>query len=40
MTVQDYPLMQAIFLMITISVLIANLLVDILYGILDPTTRR
>ena len=39
-TGQDYPLMQAIFLMITISVLVANLLVDILYGILDPRTRR
>ncbi len=39
-TNQDYPLMQALFLMITVSVLVANLLVDILYGILDPRTRR
>ncbi|MFT2816856.1 ABC transporter permease [Leifsonia sp. A12D58] len=37
---QDYPLMQALFLMITVSVLIANFLVDILYGVLDPRTRR
>lgn len=37
---QDYPLMQALFLIITISVLIANFIVDILYGILDPRTRR
>ncbi|MCG7310257.1 ABC transporter permease [Brachybacterium sp. ACRRE] len=37
---QDYPLMQALFLMITVSVLVANLLVDILYGALDPRTRR
>ncbi len=37
---QDYPLMQALFLIITISVLVANFLVDILYGILDPRTRR
>ncbi|MDN5685130.1 MAG: ABC transporter permease [Brachybacterium sp.] len=37
---QDYPLMQAVFLMITVSVLVANLLVDILYGVLDPRTRR
>ncbi|WP_152352510.1 ABC transporter permease [Brachybacterium subflavum] len=37
---QDYPLMQALFLMITVSVLVANLLVDILYGVLDPRTRR
>ncbi|POH57857.1 ABC transporter permease [Arthrobacter glacialis] len=37
---QDYPLMQALFLMITVSVLIANFLVDIMYGVLDPRTRR
>ncbi|HSP76807.1 MAG TPA: ABC transporter permease [Cryobacterium sp.] len=37
---QDFPLMQALFLIITISVLLANFIVDILYGILDPRTRR
>jgi len=39
-TNQDFPLMQALFLMITISVLLANFFVDILYGLLDPRTRR
>ncbi|TFD47721.1 ABC transporter permease [Cryobacterium frigoriphilum] len=39
-TNQDFPLMQALFLIITISVLLANFIVDILYGILDPRTRR
>jgi len=39
-TNQDYPLMQALFLIITISVLLANFIVDIMYGILDPRTRR
>ncbi|MFT8704848.1 ABC transporter permease [Bifidobacterium aquikefiricola] len=39
-TNQDYPLMQALFLMITVSVLVANFVVDILYGVLDPRTRR
>lgn len=39
-TGQDYPLMQALFLMITVSVLVANFLVDLLYGVLDPRTRR
>ncbi|HAM27897.1 MAG TPA: peptide ABC transporter permease [Microbacteriaceae bacterium] len=39
-TNQDYPLMQALFLMITVSVLLANFIVDILYGALDPRTRR
>src|SRR6185437_1937521 len=39
-TNQDYPLMQALFLMITVSVLVANFLMDLLYGVLDPRTRR
>jgi peptide/nickel transport system permease protein len=36
----DYPLMQGIFLIITISVLVANLLADIAYLLLDPRTRK
>lgn len=39
-TNHDFPLMQALFLMITVSVLIANFVVDVLYGVLDPRTRR
>jgi len=35
----DYPLMQAIFLIITFAVLGANLVVDFLYGFIDPRTR-
>jgi peptide/nickel transport system permease protein len=35
----DYALMQAIFLVITVAVLAANLAVDLLYGIIDPRTR-
>jgi peptide/nickel transport system permease protein len=38
-TNQDYPLMQALFLMITLAVLGANLLVDLLYVRLDPRVR-
>jgi peptide/nickel transport system permease protein len=37
---EDYPLMQALFLVITVSVLVANLIVDLLYGLLDPRARR
>jgi peptide/nickel transport system permease protein len=37
---QDYPLMQGIFLMITLAVLAANLLADIVYLALDPRTRK
>lgn len=36
---RDYPLMQGIFLMITLAVLLANFMVDIFYVILDPRAR-
>ncbi len=36
---RDYPLMQGIFLLITMAVLLANLLVDVIYVILDPRAR-
>lgn len=35
----DYALMQGLFLVITVAVLGANLLVDLLYGFIDPRTR-
>jgi peptide/nickel transport system permease protein len=35
----DFPLMQAIFLVITFAVLIANLLVDIIIVLFDPRVR-
>jgi len=35
----DYPLMQGLFLMLTLAVLAANLLVDLLYVRLDPRVR-
>lgn len=37
---EDYPLMQGIFLMITILVLLANLFADVMYAALDPRTRE
>jgi peptide/nickel transport system permease protein len=37
---KDYPLMQGVFLVITLSVLAANLLADLAYLALDPRTRR
>ena len=36
---RDYPVMQGIFLVITVSVVFANLLADLLYGRLDPRIR-
>ncbi|MBE3575273.1 MAG: ABC transporter permease [Firmicutes bacterium] len=35
----DYPLMQAIFLFITVAVLVANFVMDLLYVFLDPRVR-
>jgi peptide/nickel transport system permease protein len=37
---KDYPLMQGIFLIITLSVLAANFLADLAYLVLDPRTRK
>jgi peptide/nickel transport system permease protein len=36
---RDYPVLQAGFLIIAISVIVANLLADLLYPILDPRAR-
>lgn len=38
-TNNDYALMQGVFLYITLAVLGANLIVDLLYGVIDPRTR-
>ena len=38
-TSSDYPLMQAIFLVITFAVLLANVIVDILIVFMDPRAR-
>ena len=35
----DYPLMQALFLIIAAAVLVANFVVDIFYAVLDPRVR-
>jgi peptide/nickel transport system permease protein len=36
---RDFPVLMAVTIMITSNVLLANLLVDILYGYLDPRVR-
>jgi peptide/nickel transport system permease protein len=36
---RDYPLLQAIFLIVAVSVVIANLVADVVYGYLDPRVR-
>ncbi len=36
----DYPLMQGCFLVITLAVLAANIVADVVYAVLDPRTRQ
>jgi peptide/nickel transport system permease protein len=36
---RDYPLLQGIFLLVAISVVLANFVADIVYGLLDPRVR-
>ena len=36
---EDFPLMQCLFLLITVAVLVAVLLADIATALLDPRTR-
>lgn len=37
---QDFPLMQGMFLIISMAVIAANLIADIVYVLLDPRTRQ
>lgn len=37
---RDYPVMQGVFLLITLAVLLANLIADSLYVVLDPRVRE
>ncbi|MFC9673439.1 ABC transporter permease [Streptomyces sp. NPDC056637] len=36
----DYPLMQALFLIVSLSVLAANFIADSVYGLIDPRARE
>jgi peptide/nickel transport system permease protein len=36
---RDYPLLMSIFLLASVSVIVANLATDLLYGVLDPRVR-
>ena len=36
---RDFPTVQAIVIVIAVSIVIINLLVDLLYGLLDPRIR-
>ncbi|MCE5208070.1 MAG: ABC transporter permease [Chloroflexi bacterium] len=36
---QDYPMLQGVFLLLAVSVILANLLADLLYSVLDPRVK-
>jgi peptide/nickel transport system permease protein len=36
---RDYPVLQGIFLLLAVSVVVANLLADVVYSVLDPRVR-
>ena len=38
-TARDYPVLQGIFLLLSITVVLANLVADLVYGLLDPRVR-
>ena len=35
----DYPVLQAIFYVVAVCVIIANLIADLLYGVIDPRVK-
>jgi len=39
LSARDYPVLQGIFLLLAVSVVVANLLADLIYGLLDPRVR-
>ena len=39
LSARDYPVLQGIFLLLSVSVVLANLFADLLYGLLDPRVR-
>ena len=36
---RDYPVLQGIFLLLAVSVVLANFAADLVYGCLDPRVR-
>lgn len=39
LTARDYPILQGVFLLLGVSVVIANLVADLIYGALDPRVQ-
>lgn len=39
LTARDYPVLQGVFLLLSVAVIAANLVADLVYGVLDPRVR-
>jgi peptide/nickel transport system permease protein len=39
LSARDYPVLQGVFLLLSVSVVLANLVADLVYGVLDPRVR-
>ena len=39
LTARDYPVLQGVFLLLSVTVVLANLVADVVYGMLDPRVR-
>jgi len=39
LTARDYPVLQGVFLLLSVTVVLANLAADLVYGVLDPRVR-
>ena len=39
LSARDYPVLQGVFLILSIAVVVANLGADLIYGLLDPRVR-
>jgi peptide/nickel transport system permease protein len=39
LSARDYPVLQGVFLLLSVSVVLANLVADLIYGVLDPRVR-
>jgi len=40
LTARDYPLLQGLFLLITVSVILANYIADLTYTYIDPRVKE
>ena len=39
LSARDYPILQGVFLLLSVTVVLANLIADLTYGFLDPRVR-